>query len=214
MKSLKRYDLHIHSKYSYDSLSQPQKIVKVAIKKGLNGIAITDHNTISGAVEARRFSSNDFEIIVGAEYSTECGDVTGLFLNEEISGVKKFDELVDEIRAQGGIVVLNHPCRGGIISEEMVSRVDAIEVFNSRSKENQNRMANELASVMGKSKTAGSDSHMLFEIGNAFLVVKDDVREAVLNNDSVVVSGHSSAIVSHGLSFGIQQTKRLIGKFR
>ena len=48
-------DLHIHSKYSYDGILEPKDIVKIAIKKGLDGIAITDHNTVKGALEAKKY---------------------------------------------------------------------------------------------------------------------------------------------------------------
>ncbi|MCW3133792.1 MAG: PHP domain-containing protein [Methanophagales archaeon] len=41
-----KYDLHIHSKYSSDGIIEPEKIIKIALKRGLDGIAITDHSTI------------------------------------------------------------------------------------------------------------------------------------------------------------------------
>jgi len=50
-----KYDLHIHSKYSYDGILEPRDIVKIAIKRGLDGIAITDHNTVKGALEAKKY---------------------------------------------------------------------------------------------------------------------------------------------------------------
>ena len=59
-----KYDLHVHSRYSYDGILSPEEIVKIAIKKGLNGIAITDHNTIRGSQEAKNYETKDFRIII------------------------------------------------------------------------------------------------------------------------------------------------------
>jgi len=77
-------DLHIHSKYSYDSLMDPKTILKVAKRVKLDAIAITDHNTIAGAVAARKICEKGSITVVGSEISTDSGDVIGIFLNEEI----------------------------------------------------------------------------------------------------------------------------------
>ena len=67
-----RYDLHVHSKYSYDSFTSPEKIIKVAKKRGLDGVAITAHGTIKGGIEAPKIHKDkDFQVIVGAEIKTE-----------------------------------------------------------------------------------------------------------------------------------------------
>ena len=79
-----KYDLHIHSKYSSDGVLDPEKIVKIAAKRGLNGVAITDHNTIIGGLKAKNYETEDFKVIVGSEISTERGEIIGLFLKEEI----------------------------------------------------------------------------------------------------------------------------------
>ncbi len=79
------FDLHIHSKYSHDSYLSPPQIIKIAEKRGLDGIAITDHNTLKGGIETSKINNkDDFIVIVGSEIKTEYGDVIGLFLNEEI----------------------------------------------------------------------------------------------------------------------------------
>jgi len=79
-----KLDLHIHSKYSSDGVLDPEKIVKIAAKRGLNGVAITDHNTIIGGLKAKNYETEDFKVIVGSEISTERGEIIGLFLKEEI----------------------------------------------------------------------------------------------------------------------------------
>ena len=78
-------DFHIHSKCSYDSLMSPEGIVKRAKKVGLTCVAITDHNTIRGGIEGEKYElTYGVEVIVGAEIKTDCGDIIGLNLNDEI----------------------------------------------------------------------------------------------------------------------------------
>lgn len=159
-------DLHIHSKYSFDSLLSPKTILKVAKKKGLTGIAVTDHNTIKGGLEVRRINKDkDFIAIVGSEIQTEIGDIIGLCLNEEIKSRISI-EVLEEIKDQGGFVVLPHPFRGHKLNRYIVEHSDAIEVFNGRSTVEENSKALELARSYNKPFTAGSDAHFAAEIGN------------------------------------------------
>ena len=62
-----KYDLHTHSKYSIDGWIDPEILVKIAIKKGLSGIAVTDHNSIKGGLKAKEFANENFEVVVGSE---------------------------------------------------------------------------------------------------------------------------------------------------
>lgn len=181
-------ELHVHSKFSYDSLLAPERIVKVAKIKGLNGIAVTDHNTIEGGMRAQAANrDDDFAVIVGSEVKTDAGDLIGLFLNEEI---KSRDCLlaIDEIRGQGGIVVLPHPFRGHKLRDEIISAVDAIEVFNSRTQMAENKWAKELAKKYGKTPVAGSDAHFSREIGLGRTSVgccdAKDIRISMLKGDA------------------------------
>jgi len=129
-----KFDLHIHSTYSYDSLLSPERIIKVAKRKGLHGVAITDHNTTKGGIEALKVEKGeDFQVIVGAEMKTEYSDIIGLFLEDEIR-TSKFEEVIEEIKSQGGLSVLAHPYRQYKNPEEIVDRVDLVEGFNARSK--------------------------------------------------------------------------------
>ena len=72
-------DFHIHTRYSFDSLMKPKKIMKIAKKIGLNAVAILDHNTIRGALETKKFEKDyDIRVIVGAEINTDVGDIVGM----------------------------------------------------------------------------------------------------------------------------------------
>jgi len=159
-------DLHIHSKYSFDSLLSPKTILKVAKKKGLTGIAVTDHNTIRGGLEVKEINKDrDFTVIVGSEVQTEIGDIIGLYLSDEIKSRISI-EVIAEIKNQGGVVVLPHPYRGHKLNQYIIEHSDAIEVFNGRSTAEENFKALELAKRYNKPFTAGSDAHFAAEIGN------------------------------------------------
>ena len=79
------FDFHIHSCFSFDCLSTPELILREARRKGLDGVAVTDHDTIQGGLATARLNQyRDFSVIVGAEYYTKAGDIIGLFLHREI----------------------------------------------------------------------------------------------------------------------------------
>lgn len=176
-------DLHIHSKYSFDSVLSIPKIIRLAKRRGLNGIAITDHNTIRGGLEAKSINSDpDFLVIVGAEIATEDGDVIGLFLKEEIQE-RYSDRVADEIHRQGGMVVLPHPYKGHALNDKLLKKVDLIEGFNARISEEYNENAVKLAREWNKPVIAGSDAHFAAEIGMAKTLVDvstwDDIQSAL-----------------------------------
>ncbi len=176
-------DLHIHSKYSFDSVSNPRDIIRVAKGKGLNGIAITDHNTIKGGVEAKKINHDpSFLIIIGSEINTEIGDIIGLFLNEEIKSRDSI-QVVEEIHQQGGIAILPHPYNKGCrLNDEIISKIDAIEGFNARSSKENNEKAMKLAERLKKTIVAGSDAHFCSEIGTCKVILNStNVRDEILN---------------------------------
>lgn len=159
-------DLHVHSKYSFDSLLSPRTILKVAKKKDLTGVAVTDHNTIKGGLEVRKINTDrDFSVIVGSEIQTEVGDIIGLCICEEIQS-RIAAEVMKEIKDQGGFVVLPHPFRGHRLNRYVIEQMDAVEVFNSRSTPEENTRALNLAKKYNKPFTAGSDAHFASEVGN------------------------------------------------
>ncbi|MGA2573516.1 MAG: PHP domain-containing protein [Candidatus Methanomethylicaceae archaeon] len=201
-----RYDLHIHSKYSNDSISTPDNILKIAKKKGLNGIAITDHNTIKGGLETKKIKTENLEIIVGAEIKTELGDIIGLFLNEEIKS-RTFDEVLEEISTQGGITILPHPYRHHRLPEYLARKVDAIEIFNARSSCKQNAQCSALIKTCHKPITAGSDAHMLFEIGRGLTISEDCIENALKKGMTSVIGTESNHYFGHSLSFILEKIK-------
>ncbi len=103
-------------------------------------------------------------VIVGSEIKTEWGDVVCLFLEKEIT-TRRFREVEEEVRKQGGIMILAHPYWKHTLSEELLGGVDLVETFNSRISPGRNRKAEELALSRGLLQVAGSDAHLPWEIG-------------------------------------------------
>jgi predicted metal-dependent phosphoesterase TrpH len=201
------YDLHIHSKYSYDSFLAPERIIKTAKKKGLDGVAITDHGTIRGGVETLKLNKDkNFKVIVGAEIKTEYGDVIGLFLSEEIK-TTTFVDVLDEIKSQGGLSVLAHPYRQYEFPEEIIYKVDLIEGFNARSRRQINEKAYKLGLKFKKPMTSGSDAHSFFEIGNG--VVKIERVEDLMVQKADVNGKETNYYFSHGISVFSEKIKKV-----
>jgi len=197
-----KYDLHIHSKYSSDGILEPEKIIKIATKRGLSGIAIIDHNTIKGGLEAKKYETEDFKIIVGSEISTERGEIIGLFLEGEVKPTD-VQEVISEIKEQNGIIIIPHPfdeLRHSAFHPTVEDEkfIDGIEGFNSRCVfQKYNKKAVEFASKHNLTIAAGSDAHFSNEIGNAGIITEtEDIREALMKNE-VKIFGKRSSLVNH-----------------
>jgi len=161
------FDYHIHSKYSYDGVMEPRDIVRLASKRGLDRISITDHGTIAGSLKARDCAHEfGIEVRIGIEVRTNSGDILGIDISENVQE-GKWEDVLDDIRNQGGLSILAHPFRGGRLTEEVGRNCDLIEAFNCRSSPAQNARAAELTQRLHKPKLAGSDAHVWSEVGRA-----------------------------------------------
>jgi predicted metal-dependent phosphoesterase TrpH len=161
---LLKFDFHIHSSHSSDSLMKPARIVEMSRKRGLAGIAVADHHTIQGGLKTRECNRSSLIVIVGSEIKTEWGDVVCLFLEEEITS-RKFLDVVEQVREQEGLLILAHPFWKHTLSEELLAHVDLIEVFNSRISPRRNQKGENLAQKTGLPQVAASDAHLPWEIG-------------------------------------------------
>jgi hypothetical protein len=215
-------DFHVHSCYSFDSLLKPGSIIKTAKKRGLSGIAVTDHDTIRGGVETLKLAKDeeDFVVIVGAEIKTNIGDLIGIFLEQEIKS-REFFKVVNEIKQQGGIVILPHPYRTfdslDSLDGEVIDSIDLIEGFNARVKSNVlNLKAREFALKAGKPIAGGSDAHFAHEIGNGRTLfnnipLQQDAIRAALLGGKVEVRGDILPFPLYVLYvFGIGRALRFI----
>jgi predicted metal-dependent phosphoesterase TrpH len=171
-----RIDLHTHTFYSPDAITSPDRFVAECRRKGLTCVAVTDHNTIAGALAVRELagSSADLRVIVGEEIRTSEGEIIGLFLTEVIPPGLSAVETIERIRAQGGLVSLPHPTdrfRGGVGGErfpELAPLADIAEVMNARTTmARDNDAAARLAGEHGLVAVAVSDAHSPGELGRA-----------------------------------------------
>jgi len=103
-----KIDLHVHSKYSFDSRLEPKTIIEIAKKRNLDGIAITDHDSLKGSIEAKEIAK-DLLIIEGSEINTISGEILAYGIQEEIKPKLPIEETIDQIHEQGGIAVTPHP---------------------------------------------------------------------------------------------------------
>jgi hypothetical protein len=191
-------DLHIHSKYSHDSLMSPERIVKRAKKVGLNCIAITDHGTIRGGVEGRKAGKKyGVKVIIGSEIKTDCGDIIGLALENEIHA-NRWGDVITEIKDQNGRVILPHPYRDHTCIEQIATQVDFIECRNARSTMMQNSFAEALAEWLSKPMVYGSDAHVISEIGAVKIRIDPisfQIREIKCFRYSTIAEIHRSQII-------------------
>jgi predicted metal-dependent phosphoesterase TrpH len=175
--------MHIHTCYSIDSLITLEELVFYAKKRGLDGVAITDHDRLEGALKMA--AETHFLIIPGIEISSSEGHIVGLNVTQPVSGNLNSHETVDRIHAAGGIAVACHPITffKGSLGKHTDSTFDAVEVINS-SAIPFNYAVNQsmkIAARLGKPRLAGSDAHYGPEIGCAYTFVN-----AEPNVDNVV----------------------------
>lgn len=195
------FDFHVHSSSSFDSLLTPKKIIRCAHLRGLDAIAVTDHNTIEGGLRAQSIEQDSVMVIVGSEVNTNFGDLIGLFLNEEIVS-RTFYEVIDEIKDQDGIVFLPHPYRRKIIlNDEHLKNVDILEGINGRTSEELNLSAQRLSEQLKKPMIAGSDAHFSFELGKVWNTLsghgydEEELKKKVLNEHIEIHDNRGHTII-------------------
>ena len=170
-----RTDLHVHTRYSFDCGTDLESLVARCVRRGLNCVAVTDHNTIQGAIAIRELAP--FQIIVGEEISTAGGDIIGLFLEQEVPAGLEPTEAARRVKEQGGLVSIPHPfdrVRGSAVSAQALADVlplaDIVEAFNSRNmRAGSDRQAAALAQASGKVPASVSDAHTLGELGRTYV---------------------------------------------
>ena len=178
-------DLHTHSRASFDSLASPRALVRTAARQGLTHLAITDHDRIDGALEARAIAADEapeVTVIVGEEIRTTSGDLIGLFLGEAVDPGLSPADAIAAVRDQGGLVGIPHPFdryRGSLLRdaalERLLGSVDWIETHNARvAIGNGNQRAAELAVTRRLPGIAVSDAHSAFEVGVAYTAFDGD----------------------------------------
>jgi predicted metal-dependent phosphoesterase TrpH len=206
-------DLHCHTSASFDSLAAPGAVVRAAAARGLTHLAITDHDRIEGALEARSVATREtpgLTVLVGQEIRTTAGDMTGVFLSEVIPPGLAPEAAIAAVRAQGGLIGIAHPFdrfRGSLGQgdadwfERLAGEVDWIEAWNARLMFGDgNARAAAVAERLGVPGVAVSDAHTVLEIADAATGVGGDPStpdglKAALAGPRELVMGRASAYV-------------------
>ena len=204
-------DLHMHTDHSPDCATPVDVLLDTAKRRGLGAIAITDHNEISGAHEARA-RAEGIKVIVSEEVKTAHeGEVIGLFIEEKIPRGMTLEETIAAIHAQGGLAYVPHPFdRLHSIPDyehllKVVEDIDILEVFNARIiargfNEEAQRFADKYRVVAG----AGSDSHVAQGLGTVKIRMRDfDGAEEFLESlrDADILHKRKSLIYLQSLKF-------------
>jgi predicted metal-dependent phosphoesterase TrpH/glycosyltransferase involved in cell wall biosynthesis len=214
-------DLHMHTDHSPDCATPVDVLLTTAKRRGLGAIAVTDHNEISGALEARE-RANGIKVIVSEEVKTAHeGEVIGLFIEEKIPRGMSLKETIDAIHNQGGLAYVPHPFdRLHAVPDyehllKVVDDIDALEVFNARVavpafNEEAARFAAKYRVVAG----AGSDSHVPQGLGSVKIRMRDfDGAEEFLESlrDADILGKRKSLIYLQSLKFLKTKTRPRAG---
>ena len=204
-------DLHFHTRHS-DSTTRVRDALRLAARRGI-GLAITDHNQVSGVVEAERQGTR-VPLIPGIEVSASDGPHILLYFYS-VSDLLDFyrrhveknrrngpytaihldtPEILDRREGYACIAVEAHPCgyaflnrgvqrcvAGSCISEEVFSRLDALEVICGGMARSHNLKAAGLAAAHGLGRTGGTDGHLLYELGGVVTCAEADTVEEFLD---------------------------------
>ena len=214
-----KIELHCHTAASPDSFVKVKDLIKIARKRGLDRLVITDHNTIAGALYAKTLDPE--LIIVGEEILTTRGELLAFFVKEEIPKGLKPLEAIKHLRDQNAFISVSHPfdrLRHGwelVDLIEITPLVDAIEIFNARSFISTiNEEAKEYARANNLKGTIGSDAHTLVEVGRATQLVppftdSESMKQSFLEPEYLKKSSSPLIRIS---STSAKIAKKLFGK--
>ncbi|MDI6897223.1 PHP domain-containing protein [Methanocella conradii] len=173
-----RFDLHVHTSYSQDGLSSVEEVLKAAAAAGLDGVAITDHDTTAGAIHALEIVDRvapGLLVIPGIEVSTRSGHLIVLGVTRDIPARMSVQETIKEAKRLGGTIVVPHPYNRPRHGMPIPEGADAAEVYNSRHILGlHNRIALRRARDLGLPGVAGSDAHQASLVGSAITLIKAD----------------------------------------
>jgi predicted metal-dependent phosphoesterase TrpH len=190
-----RADLHIHTNLS-DGTASPRRVVQEAVNRGLNVIAITDHDSLEGAKRVAEVLATDnipIDLIIGTEVTTRSGHFIGLFLEKRIKMGKSVEYAIDAIKEQGGVCIAPHPLGWLVPSlsrrkiDELITRgfvIDGIELYNpSPANATERAKVEMLNHQWGFAGVGSSDAHFWQHIGAGYTMFPGktaaDLRAAI-----------------------------------
>ena len=173
-----RFELHVHSNYSKDGMSTVEDILRAAAAKGLDGVAITDHDTTAGGKYALSVVGRvapGLIVIPGEEVSTREGHLIVLGITSDIPKGMPVEDTIKEARKLGGLVIVPHPYNRPRHGMAIPDGADAAEVYNSRYIFGlHNRIALRRARARHLPEVAGSDAHQASLVGTAITLIQSE----------------------------------------
>jgi len=182
-----KWETHCHTVYSnmrrrrFDALNTPTEMIEASIRRGLQGMIITDHDSVTGGLVGRKAARGykDFQVIPGAEVTSRSGHILAIGIEANVPKRLSVEETVEKIHDLGGIAITSHPFSSRVrpsLGEECL-KTDGVEVFNAANRARDNARAMSLARANGLPGTAGSDAHWAKTVGNAGIVCDDPLRD-------------------------------------
>lgn len=165
------FDLHVHTTHSPCSSLKLAEIIRQAGSCGLDGVAITDHNSMAIRYEvAEGIQENGICLLFGMEYDTPDGDFLLFGPFEDIKLGLSSQELLQIVSARQGVAIGAHPCREGRslnrnLLEQNACRI--VEGLNGRNSEEENSQVRYLAKLYPLFLCGGSDAHAPDELGRS-----------------------------------------------
>ena len=210
-KKIGKADIHIHSNFSDGAPGITEILDYIEDKTDLDVVAITDHDTIEGALLAKDLvesSKYRFDFIVGEEVTSKSGHILGLFLTEKVEPGQTTEDTIKAIKKQGGIAIASHPFQhtnfkddthatmDGIGAKELLknkNNLDGVEVVNATpTLDSENLSASILnRTVLFLAETGSSDAHILDAIGKGYTTFEGDSAEefkkAILTDQTIAI---------------------------
>lgn len=222
-----KIEMHVHSRYSKDSILPVFVIYLKCLIKHIDVVAITDHNTIKGGIALSRMTrrKHNLHVIVGSEIMTQEGEIIGLFLKEEIEPFLTVEETIRKIKNQNGIVYIPHPYdelrKKTVLNEERIKQfsesIDCIECYNGRNiDESFGSIQDSIADKYNIKKVIGSDAHTCIELARntmniTFIPDTSEKFRQMLENDDVEYNKCSCIKYAHKFTKFAKLVKLLFG---
>ena len=173
-------DIHVHTTLSSCSDLEIDDLLENALSRGLDGVCITDHNTMDAAkIVSEGIQDNGLCVIIGMEYDTPEGDFLIFGPFEDIKPGMSAQELLRQVHSSGGVAIAAHPFREERPVNELVlysGMADAVEAVNGRNSDLENAKIQAWLKRHPRIQSGGSDAHSLTELGSVATSIDMSVR--------------------------------------
>ena len=198
---MKKYDMHVHSKYSFDNDADPEEMITVAIERGLDGIVFTEHDTYKGSepIDLLKEKYGKYiTILRGMEFSAPSSHILVYGIKEDLRSLEGISEevFVEEVRRYGGVAIPAHPFRVGLgYSLAEIKNLSVIEGMNGHNSPKENKLAVDMANKLAIPCIGGSDAHEPERVGFCYTEFLDDNIDQN-NIVEILLSGRYKGLVA------------------